>query len=364
MPEVLQSALELAGVGFNSLPVHCIADGLCSCGNDNCTKQGKHPKRNNWKCTATKDPFKLSEIFASNDSNLGIVTGHKSKLIVIDIDPKNGGDDSYLKLVKDHGALDQHTLVSNTGGGGFHLYYKYTGNQIGNYHGTVFGNGVDVKGNGGYVVGAPSNHISGGEYCWRDGFYLPAELPLDLEQVLLDYKGTQARSKRYEQTDIVSGNRNISLAGIAGRYRAKGMELAQLEAQLLKDNRERCKPPLPEKEVQAIAKSICRYDKGNAKETFKQYWQTCIYNEHSGLDLNAKGVLSALSLLMDDSGGNCIAPQELISLKAGCSRPTVSKLLNKASELGWLNIYRIPKTNGTKGIFNSYVANIGGLIND
>jgi putative DNA primase/helicase len=364
MPEVLKSAIEVGEVGFALLPVHCIINGACSCGDKNCTKQGKHPKRNNWKYTATSDPKKLSTLFAANDCNLGIATGYKSKLIVIDIDPKNGGDDSCLKLFKEHGALDEHTLVANTGGDGQHIYFRYGGNQIGNYHGTVFGAGIDIKGNGGYVIGAPSNHISGGDYYWRNGFYLPAELPTDLEQILLDYKGTQTSSKRFEQKDIVTGNRNISLAGIAGRYRAKGLEVDQLESKLLKDNQQRCKPPLPEREVKAIAQSICRYERGNSKASFKDYWLACIFNEHSGLDHGTKGVLGAMYHLMDDSGGNCIAPQTLIAIKSGCSRPTVSNLLNKAHKLGWLTIYRIPKTNGTQGIFNSYIANVGGLMNN
>lgn len=154
------------------------------------------------------------------------------------------------------------------------------------------------------------------------------------------------------------------LAGIAGRYRAKGMGLEELESNLLQDNRLRCKPPLSENEVKVIVRSICRYKKGNAKNSFKDYWLTCIFNEYSGLDHGSKGVLGALSQLMDDNGGSCIAQQELIALKAGCSRPTVSSLLNKAARSGWLNIYRMPKTNGTKGIFNSYVANIGGSDND
>lgn len=360
MPEVIQSAIEIANLGFYSHPVHCIVNGWCSCGDHSCTKQGKHPKRRNWNHAATNDIKKLSSMFATNDSNLGIATGQKSKLVVIDVDPKNGGDDSYFEMIKKYGAIDEHTLVANTGGGGHHLYYHYDGNHIGNYHSTVFGRGIDVKGNNGYVIGAPSNHISGNEYYWRDGFYMPAELPTDLEQVLLDSKSTQTDSKRYDKKDIFTGSRNISLAGKAGRYRAKGMEFDQLESQLLRDNRERCKPPLPEREVKTIAKSICRYVKGNSKASFKDFWLACLFNEHSGLDHSTKGVLATMYHLMDESGGACTAPQSLIALKAGCSSVTVSKLLNKASNLGWLSIYHLPKTNGTKGIFNSYVANVGG----
>ena len=70
-------------------------------------------------------------------------------------------------------------------------------------------------------------------------------------------------------------------------------------------------------------------------------------------------MLTALARLMDERGGNCHAPQDLIADKAGCSRVTVSTSLKKAAEYGWLIITTLPKTNGTKGVYNSYIANIG-----
>ncbi|HLC20438.1 hypothetical protein A3E97_01590 [Candidatus Uhrbacteria bacterium RIFCSPHIGHO2_12_FULL_47_12] len=84
-------------------------------------------------------------------SNIGIVTGKISNLIVVDIDPKNGGNESFKKL-----HLPQ-TYMVKTGGDGAHYYYNWP-------HHTLAPNkigylpGVDLKGDGGYVVAPPSIH--------------------------------------------------------------------------------------------------------------------------------------------------------------------------------------------------------------
>lgn len=358
MTEILQSALDVAKFGFRSLPVHRILDGECSCNNPVCKKQGKHPKLRRWQHLATKDEVKLEELFAVSDSNLGIATGSKSNLVVLDVDPKNGGNESYRALTKKFGALDEHTLVANTGGGGLHLYYNSDSKIIGSHHSTVFGHGIDIKGNGGFIVGAPSNHISGQEYYWRDGFYMPAALPIELEQELLRHTTRRRNLKQFDKKDITQGERNTTLTRIAGRYRAKALSFNTINMQLQVDNIDRCKPPLDRYEVEAIARSISKYPIGHLRSNFRDFWVACIFSDQTKLDIGTKSVLMALSFLMDEHGGNCTAPQTLISKKAGCSRPTASKHLNKAQKLGWLKIFHLPKTNGERGIYCRYIANI------
>ena len=223
---VLGSVIELSDFGFKMFPTHSVSENLCTCRKVNCKSPGKHPKLNNWKAIATDDKARLANLFKDNNSNIGIVTGVKSNLVVIDVDPKNGGLDSYIELINKFGNIEKQTLVSNTSAGGYHVYFKYSGN-IKCSNSTVFGPGIDVKGNGGYVIAPPSQHISGAQYCWRNGLIDPAELPKNIEDYILNHqnqkhkdergycKTDQSRSQRYDENDVCEGQRNIRLASIA-----------------------------------------------------------------------------------------------------------------------------------------------------
>lgn len=89
---------------------------------------------------------------------IGIVTGAPSRLAVVDIDPRNGGD---LNLGADFGIV----AAVETGGGGAHLYCKMPEGADWRC-GKTSKPGVDLKANGGYVVAPPSPHPSGGVYRW------------------------------------------------------------------------------------------------------------------------------------------------------------------------------------------------------
>jgi hypothetical protein len=58
---------------------------------------------------------------------------------------------------------------------------------------------------------------------------------------------------------IPAGTRNQTLASLAGTMRRRGMSEGAIRAALLEENA-RCEPPLPEREVAAIARSVSRYD--------------------------------------------------------------------------------------------------------
>src|SRR5262245_23228540 len=68
---------------------------------------------------------------------------------------------------------------------------------------------------------------------------------------------------------IPDGQRNATLASLAGSMRRRGMTPAEIAVALAEVNRNRCRPPLPDDEVEAIARNIGRYapaDEGPAKE--------------------------------------------------------------------------------------------------
>ena len=116
---------------------------------------------------------------ANPDDNIGIATGLSSGLIVIDIDPRNGGDKALAELEKQYGALPQ-TAEVTTGrrDGGRHLYFlppldiavKSKKGQDG------IAPGVEVCSTGAYVVAPPSHHPDTGKrYIWK---YHPTAVPL------------------------------------------------------------------------------------------------------------------------------------------------------------------------------------------
>ncbi|PLS87145.1 MAG: hypothetical protein CYG60_03450 [Actinobacteria bacterium] len=99
------------------------------------------------------------------DANVGVPTGTRSGFLVLDVDPDKGGDGSLKILIFEHGELPA-TATVNTGGGGQHYYYSYpVGAEIRN-NASKLGPGLDIRGEGGYVVVPPS--VTTGPYYWGD----------------------------------------------------------------------------------------------------------------------------------------------------------------------------------------------------
>lgn len=137
---------------------------------------------------ATTDPDVIRAWWTITPSaNIGLACG-PSGLVVIDLDVKNGVDgiESWAALVGQH-EINSVTVSSHTPSGGLHLFYRNsTGSVIGNSAGKL-APGVDIRGNGGYVVLPPSRNGEGG-YQWDDDFSLDtlpmAELPQALVALL------------------------------------------------------------------------------------------------------------------------------------------------------------------------------------
>lgn len=158
----LNLALEYAEQGLAVFPVHGIENGRCSCGKPDCSNPGKHPKtKNGFKdATLNGSQIQLSWSF-SPGANIGIATGKISNMFVLDADPRNGSDNSLKELENRYGPLPP-TFTVSTGGGGFHKYYQYPSSQKLSSCNPF--PGIDIKADGGYVVGAGSIHKSGSYY--------------------------------------------------------------------------------------------------------------------------------------------------------------------------------------------------------
>jgi len=186
-PTPRDAALFYAGtLGWRVFPIWWVTEqGHCGCGKYNCTDPGKHPIGPCAPHGCNDGTTDLDLIGAWWDrferANVGISTGKRSGIFVIDIDPRHRGDESIDGLEEMWGKLPD-TVECLTGGGGQHLFFSYpadeTNLRVGNKQnlGAPKGiekddprriTGVDCRGSGGYIVAAPSNHVSGQCYEWE-----------------------------------------------------------------------------------------------------------------------------------------------------------------------------------------------------
>lgn len=193
-------------------------------------------------------------------ANIGIVTGAVSGLVVLDVDPHHGGAESLERLALGRGTLPA-TVEAVTGGGGRHLYFRHPGAVVGNRVGLR--PGLDLKGDGGYVVAPPSLHPSGRRYAWRSGCS-PADLaPAPMPFWLLDPHATRpghslAEWRALVREGVPEGRRNSTMASLTGHLLWHGVDPAVVLELMLAWNRLRCRPPLDDAEVAAVVRSIVR----------------------------------------------------------------------------------------------------------
>jgi len=240
--------------------------------------RGKEPLTEHGVKDATTDLDTIEEWWRRwPKANVGIATGAVSGLVVLDIDPRNGGDEELEGLLAQHGGWgvptdggypETWTVLTGggypetwtvlTGGGGQHYYFAIDGPVPSRQ----LAKGVDLKGDGGYVVAPPSVHQSGRKYVPEASTenLSPAPAPA----WLLGAAGAR-KAPLYQEQDgqpVREGQRNAYLASLAGKLRRMGLSQAGIEAELLAINAARCVPPLPEAEVRRIAASIARYEPG------------------------------------------------------------------------------------------------------
>jgi len=212
---------------------------------------------------ATTDPKQIEAWWTEHpDANIAIPT---ISVLVIDIDgPDNPWPaDSNLDLAP--GA------VSLTPGGGRHLVYRMPAGK--DWHNTAskLAPHVDTRAAGGYIVVPPSLGTRG-TYSWALGCELevsvdelpgpPAWLTEQLDALTVgssEPNSAPSGPQRESGHAIPDGQRNATLARLAGGMRRMGMTEPELCAALLKANL-RCNPPLAESEVSKIAWSVARYD--------------------------------------------------------------------------------------------------------
>ena len=216
---------------------------------------GKKPYISNWQKEATSNKEKITEWWTKwPAANIGIATGRKSQgLVVIDLDiDDNKGINGYETLKEwqnEHGELPE-TWQSITGRGGYHLFYfdiEPHKNRVGLYE------GVDIRGEGGYIIAPPSVHANGHRYeweQWREDGVNVARVDGLVRKFINGPEPQREESQNFHELEkIPSGKRVSSLIRLVGSLKAKGLENDSIMAAVKAENEAKCIPPLSDHEL-------------------------------------------------------------------------------------------------------------------
>ncbi len=195
----LRAALSYAERGWAVFPVHApTPEGRCTCqGRSKHCKPGKHPRPRNGLNAATTDPERIRRWWRQwPDANVGIRTGSRSGVVVLDVDERHGGQESLAGMQARHGALPK-TPTARTGNGQ-HWYFRCPADApLRNSAGRI-AQGLDLRAENGCVVAPPSIHATGCVYCWEVS---PDEQPLADLPLWCMHDDTE-QTEQTEQTEI------------------------------------------------------------------------------------------------------------------------------------------------------------------
>lgn len=270
----MKTLTDYARKGYRVFPVHGVTgiagEHYCECGDPKC--KAKKPYLS-FKKYASNNVDKCSQWEASYDNcNIGLPTGKDNGFWVLDIDAKGGGKETMKRLAGDNRFPE--TPRAHTGGGGFHYYFLWDERAEALGISTQAGvfDGIDLRGEGGYVIAPPSKHLSGSSYNWITDAELgrievataPDWLYELLEQAMKkDESKSQRNNERFKLQKVTSGEGRWNyLNDMACSLRAKyGYDANLLFTSLkaLQDNRCEFGPgeePYSDSELRRIADDI------------------------------------------------------------------------------------------------------------
>ncbi len=216
-----------------------------------------------WREYQLKKPIneEIEKWFEDPNTGLAIITGNCSSLVVVDIDTAHGGWDTAARL-----GLAKVDATVITGSGGGHYYFRVPNPVVRNNAGTL-GPGVDVRGEGGYVVCPPTLHErTGNPYAWQSAprttlpsFLLAGnEVEVGQGRELKELNGINAGTiKRHhrELYPVGKGGRNQAAARLAGSLVSRGIPRERAMQVLVLWNSDN-NPPLHLEELERVWNSI------------------------------------------------------------------------------------------------------------
>ena len=251
MTDLRTAALKLAAKGLRVFP---------------CVERSKEPLINDNLKRATTDSNIVAGWWSSRRLNIAIATGAGSGIWVLDIDGDKG-EQTLRNLEAEYGVLP--ATVEAITGAGRHLYWRWpTGTTIRNTQCRDDLPGVDVRGEGGYVLAPPSVHPSGRVYAWSvdssDSFEDAPEWLLNLVIKCDNASGAERQATTpdtwcsFLSQHVAGSRRGAAIARLSGLLLRKHLDpLFTLELIRL-FNTLRCDPPLDDTEVVAIVTAVCR----------------------------------------------------------------------------------------------------------
>jgi Bifunctional DNA primase/polymerase, N-terminal/Primase C terminal 1 (PriCT-1) len=274
--DLLAAATDYAKRQWPVFPLHYIVTRqgrlVCTCGNPQCKSERKHPYA---RCAphghkdATTNIAAIERWWGAGvPYNIGLKTGAESGFFVLDVDPRHNGDRTLSEVEQRFGPLPI-TPRFMTGGGGDHHLFRHPGFVIPTKAG--IGDGLDIRGDGGYIAAPPSLHVSGRRYAvsvdhhpddigiapaptWLLELLRPVSTPRGTPTMA----ATPERWRKLVAEGVAEGRRNDAVARLAGHLLRPGPKNPYLVLDLLRCwNAQRCHPPLAETELARTVKSIC-----------------------------------------------------------------------------------------------------------
>jgi hypothetical protein len=226
-----------------------------------CQARDKRPATVNGLKDAKRDESVIRRAWTQKpDLNVAVRTGRESGIFVLDVDGEEGFD-SLHELERLHGDLPP-TLSVTTPRGGQHFYFVHPGVEIRNTAGYP-GHGLDVRGDGGYVLAPPSVGPAGRRYE-VDERMEPVQAPQWLLKLLVDRQraevaqiGTPRDWGKFVSEGATEGDRNTRMTSYVGHLFNHGHDAEEVLALALVLNKN-VRPPLPDRDVRKIVESINR----------------------------------------------------------------------------------------------------------
>ena len=340
-----------------------------------CEEGGKKPLTPHGFKDATTDEEQIRRWWKSYpDANIGSPTGEVSGTLAVDHDLYKPEALTPEELERKLGPLSSTGVAIETGGGGRQYLFCYPeGSNIRNT--TDLLPGVDIRGEGGYIVLPPST--TQGTYRYLDNRTL-TDPPAPLVERLTEPKRTSSRGTggTSEATPTTSdeggppigeGCRDDTLTRIAGRLHDGTRTPDDLTSDLLAINEARCKPPLPQHEVKKIARSIhprkpCKRSPQTpgpeVLEILDEIEEVLWRIGWRGMgELSARDVYVALIVLARRYGSKIPAGVRVsisiraLALKAAVSKPTVIKAIRRLRKAGLIRKDDADRTGTQAGAF-------------
>lgn len=172
---MIEQAREAWEHGLKVFPLHGAKkkgdEWACNCGNPKCVAIFKHPRMSNWQNVPHWDEEQVDNIEEAGwfDTGYGILC---KGLLVIDVDARNGGIDSFSNLIEDFPEISGSGMIvlTGSGGGSKHLYFSVSPDIPMVTHHPKYP-GIDFRSGSSFVVGVGSHHASGNSYSLAVGSF-------------------------------------------------------------------------------------------------------------------------------------------------------------------------------------------------